>query len=162
MLCACWGCDPVHVVKDGSVGFSKQSVPHEAKRVGAFEMDEQLSERSFCSSSPVSNSHSEIVPTIYLSASTSLGLFAWETLVLISKGHSRRLLNQDLFCSKWPHWWPTIASHKEKLEAAIDTNGDQFFTARFTVTTIYPCLQWSYKQRKRNVSIHYVSLLPFL
>lgn len=93
--------------------------------------------------------------------STSLGLFAWQTLVLISKGHSRGLLNQDLFHSKWPHWWPTIASHKEKLEAAIDTNGDQFFTERFTVTTIYPCLQWSYKQTKRNILFTIWTSYPF-
>lgn len=34
---------------------------------------------------------------------------------------------------KWPHWWPTTASHKEKLEAARDTNGDQFFSESFTL-----------------------------
>lgn len=63
---------------------------------------------------------------------------------------------------KWPHWWPTTASHKEKLEAARDTNRNQFSTESFTVTTIYPCLKYSYKKLKRNISIHYKSLLPFL
>lgn len=59
---------------------------------------------------------------------------------------------------------PTSASHKEKpedcqrLEVNLSMiNRDQFVTESSTETNIYPCLQYSYKRLKRNISIHYMA-----